>query len=332
MSNVAARPLLHGAIFLAAVALGCALIDRLAPFPPVPGLHPKWMHFRENPGRYDTIFVGSSRFNHQIIPKQFDAELARAGMRTTSFNFAYDAMWPPESFYFLRRILALHPPRLRWVFIDLMDINTKLDERNSSTLRMLHWHDAKHTWLALRDICAHGWPPEKRRDLLWRHAQLGIRRIAHLGQGADLLQGLFKPRKSKSRDVAAFAGWEVEPERRMEGKELTAFLAGVAAMKGPLEPAPVRPVFREALAEIIREVRTAGAEPVFVVPPTLNPGENFTGVPSDATVWLFIDPNQYPDLFEPDRHYDAWHLNEKGAIEFTSALAEKFQAWRHSMP
>ena len=55
-----------------------------------------------------------------------------------SFNFGYDGMWPPESFYLLRQLLALRPAPAKWVVIDLMDINTQLDERNNSTLRMAY--------------------------------------------------------------------------------------------------------------------------------------------------------------------------------------------------
>jgi len=95
-------------------------------------------------------------------------------------------------------------------------------------------------------------------------------------------------------------------------------------LKKGIAPAPVRPVFREALHDLIADVRRAGAEPIFVIAPTINAAENFTEIPDGAAVFALNDPAQYPELFNPEKHYDAWHLNEKGAVDFTAILAQKF--------
>ena len=322
----AARIVLNGALFLGVLVLGCLLLGRAAPFPEVPGVFPKWRYFREDLAKYDTLFVGSSRFYHQIIPRQFDAAVAKAGGSTKSFNFAYDGMWPPESFYFLRRILALRPPRLKWVVFDLMDINSQLDDRNNSTLRMAYWHDIAHTRIAVREIAESRRKPWQKRDLIGRHLRLCAQQVFNLGRGSELVQTRLAPPPKKKRKYSwdQHDGWEVGPDRAMEGAKLQEYLDAVAQMKLGLAPNPVRPVFRDALAGLIADVRRAGAEPIFVITPTINPMENYTEVPGGVPVWAFNDPNQFPQLFAPDRHYDAWHLNEKGAVEFTALLAERF--------
>ena len=71
------RALLNSVFFLAACAAGCALVGRAAPFPEVPGIFPKWEYFQANRDRIDVLFLGSSRFYHQIIPAQFDATTGR---------------------------------------------------------------------------------------------------------------------------------------------------------------------------------------------------------------------------------------------------------------
>ena len=89
-------------------------------------------------------------------------------------------------------------------------------------------------------------------------------------------------------------------------------------------PVPVRPVFRDALREVIADVRSAGAEPIFVIAPTINPVENYGGIPDDAAVWSFNNPGEVPALYEPAHRYDLWHLNHQGAVQFTALLAERF--------
>lgn len=316
------RAVLNCVLFLLACAAGCAAIGRVAPFPEVPGIYPKWTHFREHRDEIDVLFLGSSRFYHQIIPAQFDA--AVGGVR--SFNFGYDGMWPPESFYLLRQLLALRPPRLKWVVIDLMDINYRLDERNVSTLRMAYWHDLRHTAIAFRDILGSRFHPSQKFDLLMEHGRLCAQQLLNLGRGADALNTLLAPKAPRKRGYSwtDFAGFEVGPAHGMEGSERDGFVRTVERLKKGIAPAPVRPVFRDALADLIADVRRAGAEPIFVIAPTINGAENFTEVPGNATVFGFNDPVKHPELFDPAHHYDAWHLNEKGAVDFTRLLAEKF--------
>ena len=72
------------------------------------------------------------------------------------------------------------------------------------------------------------------------------------------------------------------------------------------------------------DVREAGAEPIFMLPPTVRVEEHLAaGLPPGMTVWEFDDPAQYPRLYLPELHYDPGHLNEAGAHEFTELLAQR---------
>ena len=313
---------INGLVFLAALIACCLAIASVTPLPESLGHYAKYVHFRQHAARYDTIFVGSSRFYHQLIPQQFDAEIASRGGETTSFNLANDALWPPESFYWLRSILALRPPHLKWVIIELMDINTNLEDRTSATERTSYWHDWQHTRIALREIAESPRTSEQKWSLGIQHAQLGVQQMTGIGRGAELLRRRTAPPKKSKPSVWHHAeGWLPEPDQQMTGKQLDEYLWTVGTLKNGIPPSPITPVYRDALADIIGEIRQLGAEPIFVITPTINPLENFTGVPAGATVLAFNDPQKYPTLFEPDRHFDKWHLNAKGAAEFTAALA-----------
>ena len=80
------------------------------------------------------------------------------------------------------------------------------------------------------------------------------------------------------------------------------------------------------MRDIVADVCKAGAEPIFVIAPTLNERENFAAIPGGAALIPLNDPQKYPRLFDPDLHYDGWHLNERGAHDFTRDLAEQFAA------
>jgi hypothetical protein len=321
--------LFHGAIFLAAVVGGCAALGALAPFPEVQGIHPKWRYFSQHKDRYDTLFVGSSRFYHQIRPRRFDAAVARAGGQgISSFNFGYDALWPPESYYLLRRVLALRPARLRWVVIDLMAIDSRLEARNEATQRTAYWHDLRHTALALRDVREKKIPAAEKRRLGAAHVMIAARTLANLGRGAELLaRRLIPPRVKKPLAWEAHEGWQGGPRQSMTPEEAAHLARAVEYIKKTgLPPRPIEPVWRDALAALIAEVRAVGAEPIFVIAPNLEPRENYSEIPAQAAVIRLNDPRRHPELFDPAHHYDGWHLNDQGAEIFTDLLAAEFVA------
>jgi hypothetical protein len=97
--------------------------------------------------------------------------------------------------------------------------------------------------------------------------------------------------------------------------------------KAPLATTAVPPLLAEALRDLVAEVRAAGAEPVFVISPTVVGRENLADVAAagiDAPVIAFTDPQRHPGVFRAENHCDEEHLNAKGAEEFTRALAEEW--------
>lgn len=319
------RMLGNCAVFLAVCWGGCALLGRLSPFPDVPGIAPKWAWFARHRDEFDVLFIGSSRLYHQIIPAQFDAAVAAAGgPKIRSFNFGYDGMWPPESFYLLRRLLELRPARLKWVVIELMDKNMRDEDANAATMRLSYWHDTAHTRLAVANILAsqQGWPA--RLGLLMEQGGYWCREMLNLGRGADLLQARLAPVRPRRKPYSwePFAGYEAGTERPMDARERQKFAQALEALTA-LPPAPLRPFFRHAVRGVIADVREIGAEPIFVIAPTVNPAENFTELPDGAAVFAFNDPARYPALFDPAHHYDTWHLNPRGAVHFTALVADR---------
>ena len=327
-----ATGLLNAACFSAALVLTAFLVGRCLPFPRVPAIYPKYQYLAENRERFDTLFIGSSRVFHQIDPQQFDAEVAALGGRSQSVNLAYDSVWPPESFYFLRRLLDLRPPHLRWVFIELMDINVHLEERNDRTLRTAYWHDWRHTWLACRHIIASPHTAREKWRFATEHAAIFVRWNAGLGRGEELMRQTLLPGKPKRPpEWTARAGFLPENDRKIAPEELPRYLESVAFLRRELPQYPVSAHYFEALSDLAAEVRRAGAQPVFLITPSLSWRENFTGLPAGVPVFAFNDPAKYPTLYEPDRHFDTWHLNGKGAAELTGFLARQFAELQRGM-
>ena len=313
-----------GACFFSAAALTTWLIDAGLPFPSVPEISPRFRYFAEHKDAYDTIFIGSSRVRHQVIPQELDNATAAQGVGTQSFNLGYSGMWPPESYYYLRRILALRPRKLRWVLIELMNSRFGPVEESATTMRSVYWHDARHTWMAWRLVTESPLPDVEKLSLFAWHAKLFFQRMANVGRGAEWLQERYFPSRKKSEPAwIKRGGFDPEEETKWSEDARADYARKVRAFEQARAAGHVPRALASALREMADEVHRAGAEPVFILPPTVRAEEHLSaGLPPELTVWEFDDPARYPRLYLPELHYDSGHLSEAGAREFTDLLAQ----------
>jgi hypothetical protein len=321
--------------FLTAAGAASCLLDRCLPFPPVPNVAARFRYFTKHKDEFDTIFIGSSRFHNQIIPLEFDALNAARGVPTHSFNLAYSGMWPPESFYFVRQVLATHPAKLHWVVMELMDYRFGAWEQRPLQMRVVYWHDWTDTMFACRYMLESELRPTEKICQIGLHLWLFLQRSASPGRGYEWLR-IRHVRPTEKEDVGweERAGFDPEPElsRLRKGRSRADFLRGVKEVRESLPEQPLRPGFEAAFKDLLGDFRRAGIEPIFVIPPTINRPENLVlGLPRGITVLRFNRPDKFPQLFHPDMHYDAVHLNEKGAQEFTRLLAGYFADHRKVM-
>lgn len=324
------------AFFCGSCALICAAIYHALPFPRPPGIYQKYLHFAEHRDEYDTLFVGSSRFYHHIIPRQFDATVAAAtGQQLRSFNFGYDAMWPPESYYMLRQILALRPTRLRWVFIDMMNVDPNLNEQYTGTMRMAYWHDWYHTRITVEQILQSTDPVRMRCDMLADHAALFAKQLLNFGRGAEwFTERLAWKTKdwSPPKEWRETDGYKAGPAEALAGEARNDYEQKLRSLKTDPPPAQLSPVLRRAMTDLIAEVQAAGAQPIFVLSPTVLVHEFFSPPPPGAQFIAFNDPQKYPQLYDPEFRYDSGHFNPRGAALFTDLLAERFGHLLKSTP
>ncbi|HSI15718.1 MAG TPA: hypothetical protein VK961_26965 [Chthoniobacter sp.] len=319
--------------FFAAAAVTASLIDGNLPFPSVPEISPRFRYFAQHKNEFDTIFIGSSRIRHQVIPEQFDREVGEKGRHVRSFNLGYSGMWPPESYYYLRQVLALRPKKLRWVILELMDYRFGQVEGQVTTMRSVYWHDAKHTAMAFRLVVELPLPAMEKLKLVAGHAQLFLQRMANLGRGAEWLQArYFSNKKKTDMSWVKRSGFDPEPLGEWSESAKTEFKRQILAFEQAPPVERLRPGLAIALREIDWQVRQAGAELILVVPPTVRPEERLAPVPPNAFgFFAFDNPTEYPRLYLPELHYDPGHLNEAGAREFTSLVAQRFvtllQTW-----
>jgi len=329
------------ASFTLALGFMCSALRPFLPIPPVPVVRTKLLHLREDADAYDTLFVGSSRIFHQIVPSRFEHHAAVRGMSVRSFNLGLDGMRPPEDGYLLDQVLARKPQRLRWVFVEIGSIRLVLGEERRNSLRAQYWHDYERVALLMQNATT---PAKKRsfrarvrvlfesrKDVL---AHLGLfgQRFLNLGRGASLVGRMLTGRpEGVSHSALGPRRDGFVPDRRTQISEPARVeheqdLA--ERLRTPAERDYADPASQQALERMLGKIEQAGARPVLLIAPTPARRNFHPNGPRGRNALLldFSDPRKYPALFESRHRLDADHLNVAGAEIFTQLVAEEWAA------
>jgi hypothetical protein len=325
----------NAAIAVAAFTATSAFFHALLP-PIIPkGVVAKLEFFAQHKDEFDTLLVGTSSIYYSVSPEIFDQVTTENGLPTRTFNFGIDAMHPPENFYVLDQILKTKPTKLKWVFLETADIETKL-QKVLGTERAVYWHDWPRTKLALRKAfnprgntkwyirISRLWVA---RRALITHLKLFAQRFTNVGRGVELVS----PRK---HDRKAEAEVELGPRRdgyrlagaAMSAEEAAGFQERLAQEIGQARSKPLDLYADEAYRDFAKRIRAIGAAPQFVVPPLIfqSPVSFREPPPPPGPLFSFNNAASYPVLFDAQFRIDDAHLTKEGAEEFTRLLAREF--------
>lgn len=336
---------------IGALAFVLAGLDALLSAPEIDRVVPNLAFFREHRDDFDTLFIGSSHVHHQIAPAIFDETMRAAGHPTRALNLGQNGMVPPENFYVLDQVLKTQPRNLKWVFVELGELETKPFLGNERTARLLYWHDWKRTALVLRaileaapedgaaalvrrsgEILAARPGMSERRDLLFFHSVLFAKNFANVGQRSDLarwVRGLWKE-EMRSKDIGPNGDGYTPINKEMTEPEATSNEADLQST-GETEVRFVSGFTASAYRQLADDVRRSGAVPIFLVTPdVVQTRLGFrpeSGV--NATVVSFNNAKDYPELYRKEMRVDPDHLNAAGSEYFTRLLAENFSQRVH---
>ena len=256
-------------------------------------------------------------------------------------------MGPPEVGYVLERLLGGKPRHLRWVFIELDELQTKRVPEAEGTRRLLYWHDWKRTSLLLRAILEAGHEEDEisllrrtgelvlpgrenseARDLLFLHCALFAKNFTNVGRKTDLSWWVshFWKEEALSEKLGSNGDGYVPRSRKMSVTETALYEAELKEAASEAGFRVVSASTEQACRQLAEEVRKAGATPIFLVTPlTMQIKLGFrpeSGIAS--TVMSFNDAKAYPQLYRNETRSDSGHLNNVAAKEFTRIVAEDF--------
>lgn len=339
------RSLQIALLFALGLWLGSSSVGVIAPEPPPPAIDERLSALSREKDSYDTLLFGSSRLYRGVDPAVFDAEAARRGRSTRSFNLAFAGMKPHEANALLRRVLSDPPAQLRYVLIEIDDWSPEISEplpnqraQNAErySARALAWHDSSELLSVLRSVWRSDRSPTERLDLALSHISHWGARLLNIGSAARAARREVdaKPLPPTSRRGftpyvrADYRRGFTGGFRRQFVESLDEYKATLEAMRNPeAADSPVAAYNHTALAAQIASVRAAGLEVIYVLPPRGEPTPHLSALAAQRDIPTLLDfsnPDRYPELFTIEHRFDYQHLNPPGAKIFSRRLAEEF--------
>jgi len=339
------RGVLNAGIAVLAFLLACAGLNLLLPFPEIDVVSDHLRFFQQHRDEFDTVFIGSSRIRHQISPAIFDRTMREAGLPTRTFNFGITGMLSPEDGYVLERLLGAKPRHLKWVFIELDELQPKRIPEAERTRRALYWHDRKRTSLVLRAILNASHQEggiallrkigelilpvrgkSEARDLLLFHGALFVKNFTNIGKKIDLSEWITHLWKEEALSKELHSDGYVPLSRKMSATAAVVYETELKDAVTYSGPKFVSASTEQAYRHLAEEVRKAGATPIFIVTPLMmqiklgfRPESGIAG-----SVMSFNDARAYPQLYRNEIRLDGNHLSAVAAEEFTRLVAQNF--------
>ena len=148
----------------------------------------KFEFWQSHASEFDVLLFGTSSVFRGIDPVVFDAETARRGEPTRTFNASMPGLKFADQQYFLERYLEAAAPSLAWVIVEP---NTRvfLDYDNITKERIIAVHDLRNTWALLRLTWA---LPDTLRNKIVYSANHALAATYWLVSGGSLARRLFR--------------------------------------------------------------------------------------------------------------------------------------------
>ncbi|WP_448570555.1 hypothetical protein [Trichothermofontia sp.] len=302
----------------------------------------KLAYFSHHKDTYDVIFIGSSRTHRQIMPVVFDQVLKSQGYRVRSFNLGIGGSYLPETYFYIRQVLAMRPKKLKWIFVEYTD---KLDarEENVRATREVHWHTLGETWHISQVIFRsnHDW--WDKLVMTFDHLHSYVYGLIRNGKGAAFIQNHLigyhnDDREHKisllGRHKDGYISYDEDPDRYVKMRRKK-FLRKLNQYHQDVQKLITRrqqsesyqPFKPEFLGSMVARIQNHGIEPIFIVPPSLHTYKDLIQSHRQhyvPTLFIFNDPQLFPHLYAVENRFDDEHLNQRGSEAFTHLLAQAF--------
>jgi len=300
--------------------------------PTIPIVDPIRASYAASSSEINTLLLGSSRVYRGLDPKIFDEALARADVRSRTFNHS----WPDMSLVEMLRVLESLPED---AVLDRILIEPSLFSlwvvENPRSVRTRAFHTPQTTVDMLRLIGCGNYPAGDAIEAGYHTLMAGLSHVVGVGVLRD---GLVESDSLPEASINGFRPLDLETdegflERHRKLKRRTkAYKKRVSRIHRKQKlPRRLASCERELIERVVAVAESRGAQVTVVIPPTVRRVREYAGLRAGladvgVSVLAYDDPALYPALYAIKHRFDVEHLNAKGARVWARMVARDLLA------
>jgi len=286
----------------------------------------------------NVYFLGSSVSNRQIMPTSFDALVGDAELK--SFNLSIDGTMPPHHFYLLEELMECDKT-IDHIFMELDGFDHMPPRHFMTTFSKFYFSPRWYGWSMANLIFSNTIRFKQKLFMSYKYTRSFFENLFFVSMRYDALKSL--SRKSsfsykvlkRYKDGFMFFGTkftenEVQSRDKQKILDETIETFNTAYKKLP-ERLESNFIYKYLLRKYLKKAAAKGIQLYYIISPrqsVLLSAEELLDIkyslPADRVIDL-ADPEAYPQLYKSEWRYDADHLNEAGARNYTKLLAEQFE-------
>lgn len=296
----------------------------------------KRSYLLQNSSSFNTIFLGSSKTQNQILPQLFDERAAENGLSIHSYNFGVGGLTPLESLNIYENLLCKDSLHFKYAFIELDWIAT-IKYENLNVARSFYWLTSANYSYSVNSILRSSVPFPRRAWGLFHYSLGYVENMLNVGKVQEVIKFQTHTRSQRFREHDSNVihhGFipithkqdtlqkklydEVISSSRMCVENLNSLRAGNLS----------RP-FLNRLEQLISVSKKRGIDVYFIMPLQWKYYQYVELMPvinalKEAKVICLFDVDKYKDIYSPDHFADPNHLNSNGAALYTEQLFKDF--------
>ena len=306
--------------------------------PEIANFADKFEFWRSHAGEFDVLLFGTSSVFRGIDPTVFDAETARRGTSTRTFNASMPGLKFADQQTFLERYVEASAPTLGWVIVEP---NTRvfLAYENVAKERVVMVHDPQNTWALLRLTWSLPGGLRKKITYSANHVLAASYWLLNSGSLARLL--FDDTSVTRASDLARTAGFEsiedaypdqIEYRRSAFSLIVRKMADGqigsdFSAVSDERLPAVAVDRFREMGSDVERRAKLGWLiMPYFERSRKFRFRNTFADGMLPGVLFDFENPAEDPRGLNPSLFSDRTHVNAAGARHISRVLARAFAA------
>lgn len=300
-------------------------------------LNSKLSYITENKLEPNIYFLGSSVSNRQIMPTLFDSIVGAENL--SSFNLSIDGTMPPNHFHLLENLINTDNS-IDYILMELDGFDHMPERHFGTTFSKYYFTPRWYSWSMVNLLGSSTIDIRQKLFMTYKYTRSMLESLFFIGMRYEAIKSIHDRNSFSYRVLKRYGDGFMYfntkfTENELQSKEKSklisnAKLAYEKAYKKPKDQLNSNGIYKRLLKKHLQLCDEKGIKLIFILNPrhsVLISAEELLDVkyslPENDVIDL-ADPNKYNELYNEELRYDADHLNNEGAIIFTTKLAQQF--------